>query len=135
MANYVGVGRSNYFAVSDEREFKAWADKFGIHTWEKDDNPELKAFEGNEESGFLEYTDEDDNQWSTEEILGELQPILTKSTVCVFMCVGNEKLRYLNGCSFAVSRDKVIKISLDDIYQKAVDEFGIPMEDITEAVY
>jgi hypothetical protein len=49
------------------------------------------------------------------------------------MEVGTEKYRYLNGIAFAVNNKKeVIRISLDDIYEKAKETLG---SQITTATY
>jgi hypothetical protein len=58
---------------------------------------------------------------------------LADDHVAVLMEVGTEKYRYLNGIAFAVNNKKeVIRISLDDIYEKAKETLG---SQITTATY
>ena len=136
MADYMCTARSNYFEVGDDEAFKAFMEEIEGVTARKG------------ESGWVVLPDEDSyppvgvpssrynaetEEYEDIDFFAELAPHLKKDEVFVYMEAGAEKFRYVCGMAWAVHSDgRVIMISIGDIYQRVVDEFGIKP---TEAVY
>lgn len=133
MANYAGVGRSNYFKVTDRKAFEEWAEKYDIKILNDDGRNLYVGFEPDNESGDLPSHDPETD--AEVDPLEELQKLLPDGEVCVFMAVGNEKLRYLGGYSIAITNKDRLAVSIHDIYAKAAEKFGVKEETISEASY
>lgn len=141
MANYIASARSNYFAVKDEAEFLK----------ELESIRDIVAVKQEETGKYMVHSDSADGSWPTWGTDSEGEPILDESgeevqmditsviakhlvddEVAVFMEIGAEKLRYLNGEAIAVN-NKGGKECLDlrHIYAMA-NELG---KTITEVAY
>lgn len=53
-----------------------------------------------------------------------IQQIVAEDHVAVIMEAGAEKLRYIVGVAAAISRDGIVTINIEDIYEKAKEAFG-----------
>lgn len=141
MANYYGVGRTNYFRVKDLDAFREELDTIRgvtLHTKEEpcpetgkawvmlmDDNPDG--------GGWCPYydqdTDEADYDVDLEEVIANH---LIDSDVAIIMETGHEKHRYLIGWAAAVnSKGESVRINLASIYE-AAESLG---STITKAEY
>ena len=128
MANYYGVGRSNYFKVKDAAAFMKLVEQFDCKLINKGD--QFALLSNAPDGSFMVHPDDDDPIFIGDEIHGHLQD----GEVAVFMDCGNEMLRYICGGAFAVhSSGKTVQLNLKDIYAKAKEEFGVA--DITTAEY
>ena len=120
MANFCGMGRSNYFRVNDNDKFREFCGRYELEFWNSEKEPDLVAFYTNGEGGF-------DNCYINEagdpvdgDIEGELAKLLVPGEVAVLMSIGNEKMRYLDGYAVAINSDGFRKaVNLTDIYKKA----------------
>lgn len=67
------------------------------------------------------------------DFLSEAYGLLAPGQVLVFMTVGHEKLRYVNGAAVAINEEgKTVSLALDDIYKIAEKAFNTP---VTTAAY
>jgi hypothetical protein len=139
MANWCGTSRSNYFRVKDAEAFKKWAyaarlgyfQQHGVFciTGELTDDgywPSQKTVEN--EDGSEDEVDFD--------VVEELPEHLAEGEVAVLMSSGAMKLQAVTGEATAVTWDgRTIAMSLNDIYEQAATEFGVPENSITKAEY
>ena len=141
MANYCGLGRSNYFRVRDIAAFKdALPDDYRVV-----DGPDgvVTVLCENEDGGWTAYEwgdDESDDADAAEDVEVDVIDLvathLTPGEVAVFQSIGNEKLRYVNGVAVAINADgDRVTVTLDDIYDLAATTFNTPREQINAAVY
>ena len=128
MANYYGVGRSNYFKVKDATAFMKLVEQFDCEVINKGDTFALLS--NAEDGSFMSYPDDDGQIFIGDLIHKHLQD----GEVAVFMSCGHEKLRYIGGDAFAVhSSGKTVQLNLRDIYAKAKEAFSV--SDVTTAEY
>ena len=124
MANFYGTGRTNWFKVNDAEAFKAEMANYEVEVGEDVQNHELVfALFGQSEEGMPssfyneEIEDHEDIEW--EDVIGKH---LADDWVCVIQGVGNEKMRYVAGYSFAFNNKGGRQfVSLDDIYTKSAN--------------
>lgn len=141
MANYYGVGRTNYFRVKDIDAFRKEFDTIrGVSIQTKDElcpetgKPWVMLMDEHPDGGgwspYYDYEgDEADYDVDLEEIIANH---LIDSDVAVIMETGHEKHRYLIGWAAAVnSKGERVGINLDGIY-KAAEHLG---STITKAEY
>lgn len=141
MANYYGQERTNYFKVKDVEKFKAWADQFGLEIIETKEQQEpfetlygLLPDTSNDDDGCFSIWNEDDGERI--EFIDELSKHLTEGEIAIVVGSGAEKLRYISGYATAVNHaGEQVGISINDIYAKAADFFGKPVDRITRAEY
>lgn len=132
MSNFNGTARSNYFRVKDAESFKeAMGALPDIDVWEKDgkfaissDDPDTGTWPT---SGYNYETDEEVEY----DMPTEVAPHLADGEVCVLMEAGSEKLRYISGWAVAFDNTErpVVRVSLNDIYAKAKEAFGVEPTD------
>ena len=114
MANYYASCRSNYFRVKDEQAFvAAMADVPDVELFNKDG---FYCLLGNGESGWPSfYLDEDDNDVEID-VVSLVSEHLADEEVAIFVEVGSEKLRYLDGFAVAINnKGETRSLSLDSI--------------------
>lgn len=136
MANYYGVGRTNYFKVKDPDAFKkALLYLSGIRFDQKsdgsfvlmDDNPDgggwnvCHEMTGVDDPADWEHCVVDEGEGpgdvDTIDISLFIAPFLAEGEVAVVQEVGHEKYRYLIGWATAVDwRGNTKTVSIDDIY-------------------
>jgi len=132
MANYYSTCRTNYFRVKDMKKFESFLSECCFEDFElcKEKNGTVCILCSNSWPSCRkpDYEDMD--------FFEEIKAYLKAGEVAVFMEVGSEKHRYLQGVALAVIADKpVISVSIDDIYSKASKEFGVKVNRISEAIY
>ncbi|MGI8547378.1 MAG: hypothetical protein ACR2M1_08580 [Gemmatimonadaceae bacterium] len=114
MSNYVGICRSNYFAVNDEAAFKAWAEERGFKI-----TSNTGTFALFPEDGWTYYNDEKDENVNA---LDELHGHIANGHVAVCIEIGYEGTRYPVGSAVAVdSSGAITSVSLDDIYERIAE--------------
>jgi hypothetical protein len=121
VANWYGVGRSNYFRVKDRAEFDRAMDGLEVEVHEHHSDPGLLCVFGNDEYGAFPSNligpSDEDVEVDVPLLIGQH---LAEGSVAIFQEVGNEKRRYVTGWAVAVnSKGETANISLDDIYDAA----------------
>ena len=135
MANYYGTARSNYVRVKDSEAFLQWTSRRKLGVFKSERGPDVFAIHpGETTDGFWpSYDFEADVEFS---LTAELAEHLPKGQVAILLEVGAEALRYLTGEAIAVNHTgRVVVLSLNDIYFKAVREFRVTESEITRAEY
>lgn len=148
MADFVCVARTNYFRVKDLDAFRAaltvnnirhdsWAEMYGYDTV-LDTDPDNSPH-GSVALFFNEWPsmdpEEAESEWRQnhsashspagqptfyDSVIDLIAAHLVPSDVAVYMGVGREKMRYLDGVAVAVDhRGQTVRVSLDDIYDMA----------------
>lgn len=160
MANWYGSARSNYVRIADMGGLKRALKPFpGIEIVAEWPGPEvtgdttggkhaLLVGEGSEDGGWpsfglMEVEDEEGSVYEEEvefSFIEFVMPYVEVGEVLVIMACGAEKLRYLTGFAEAYQRlaDGTIRdctVSIDDIYAKAAEAFGVGKEAISAARY
>lgn len=136
MANWYGTSRSNYFKVKDGAEFRAWADACNLGLFEEGSLFGIHAGQSEDGSWPGSRWSDDDKDFIEIDIVDELPNFLAEGQVAILMTAGAEKLRYVTGHATAVAWDgRITYVNLNDIYQKAADEFGLDINSITAAEY
>jgi hypothetical protein len=129
MANYQGIGRSNYFRVKSMDDYKLFCDRWNLELITDDENPDLVGFL-DQDSNFGGFNlndvyDEATGDCVTGNFTGELAALLQDGEVAVLMETGHEKHNYVVGWALAVHSDgRELNVSIDDIYQIIEKEFG-----------
>jgi hypothetical protein len=136
MANYYATTRSNYFRVKDADTFKAWCKERCLEWWTKtiDGIGECYAITADTGDccGWPSYDIDNDCEMDCAD---ELSEHLDPRDIAILFEIGSEKLRYLVGRATAIHADgSTVSVSLNDIYQEAVREFGSDFN-ITEGSY
>jgi hypothetical protein len=118
MANYNAYSRTNYFKVTDVEKLKMLlAQTSGdVEVWEEDGKVAFGAYDK-----LTSYYDEKNDV--DMEIFPELQQLLPEGEVVVIQEVGHEKLRYLVGEAYIITKDTVEVINLDTFITAKVNEF------------
>lgn len=127
MANWYGSARSNYFHVKDVEAFKEWVDTLSGCGVINDDEGRWGLLVNSENGGWPSNRyDEETDGYVDIDLAKELVEHLAEGQVAVLMECGAEKLRFITGFATAVSwTGETVQISLDDIYQKAQEAFGV----------
>lgn len=131
MADWIGTARSNYVKIADLEGLQAALVNFGIEIGKHDEHDTYCLLAvGDGDGGWPSFSyDEDDNEieFSFESLV---MPFVAEGEVLVVMEAGAERLRYVSGHASAYIRrgDQVssTSLSLNDIYDKACREFGVP---------
>jgi sugar phosphate isomerase/epimerase len=136
MANYEGIGRSNYVRVTDEAAFRAAAERLNCEVLTDREGRFGIADDNDDGSGFLflNFSD-DEEQPEVYDPVEELAPLLAEGEVMVLMEAGHEKHRYASGWARAFDRSgESVAVNLYDIYKLAEQKFPGAAA-ITEATY
>lgn len=137
MANWNGIARTNYVKVKDFDALTNFIDGLPI---EMQPHPKAVNFvsfsPADNDTGDFDhyYADDDGNEecWDWPQIAEHF----VEGQVLIVMTVGHEKSHYLTGYASAITWDgRVTDINIDDIYEKAVREFGVEREAIAECTY
>jgi hypothetical protein len=135
MADWYGMSRTNYFKVKDPETFKKWLSQFEMVLFEKDGK--FGFYSGSEKGDFPSgvYNEETD-EYDDMDIAEKLPEFLADGEIAILMQAGAEKARYVSGFAIAVHSDgRIVQIVLDDIYERAAKEFGVPEKDISKVLY
>lgn len=137
MANWYGLGRTNYVRVRDRAALDSWIEQIGVSVeiFEKGDLIALSGYESDDGDLPSWYEDEDGEEH--DDFLGEfVADHLHPEDVLVYMSCGAEKARYASGHASAYMVGKpIVFINLDDIYGIAAKAFEVPAGSITQATY
>ena len=121
MANYYGMTRTNYFAVTDADRFKEIVGKLdgegeiGYYEHEDDKGKFMFYCECNL-NGYIEDEDDEDswdNAWDN--MVRQLQTILPKGEAIIITDVGNEKMRYLTARSLIITANSTTCVDLGEV--------------------
>jgi hypothetical protein len=135
MANFDGVGRSNYVRVTDEAAFRAAAGRLNCEVLTDSEGRFGIADDNGDGTGFcfLNFSDDPDEPEDYDPVL-ELAPLLAEGEVMVLMEAGHEKYRYISGWARAFDRSgESVAVSLNDIYGLAEQKF--PGASVSPATY
>lgn len=115
MANYNAVSRTNYFRVTDEEKYTNLFNNL-VSEWDIEDFTEVK--DGITYHGFgsycpIDYLDENE-EYDFDLFLTELQKILPEDEAFMYFEVGYEKLRYLVGYTYVVTKKEIRSMNIDD---------------------
>lgn len=125
MAEYIAMGRSNYFRVTDEERWNElsqglcgdWTD----HEKEIDGITHHVLYI----DGSLDWVEsEGDSAYESniDYFLDELQKILPDNECFIYEEIGNEKFRYVVGEAVCVTKDEITWINLDRLARKWAEE-------------
>lgn len=131
MASYSCVIRSNYFHVEDEERFRllmsrVYGSEDPVEFWEG------KDWDGNTVFAFGCYggiggvedaagdEDEDAEESAYDEFISELQACVAKNDAIIIFESGHEKLRYVVGSAFVITRTETDYFDLKHIVVQEV---------------
>ena len=132
MANYYCTVRTNYFKVDDEEKFldligNTYAED-NIEVFEKDDDGAKKFGFGTcgPITGYIPEDKEDDDDaldYAFDNLLQGLQKVVASDDAVIIMEAGAEKLRYVTGIAYIVTKNKIscIDLSAAAVAQAAED--------------
>lgn len=138
MSQWIGAARSNYFHVTDVEEFTEWAEAHDLEvlTRKAKDGSDLVALFSGENGWSLLATEEEEEAGIedpdiVEEICKRLE---LPNEVVLLVVAGFEKCWYVSGTSTAFTKEfpQTVSVSTYDIYDKAAEAFGVPVDDIYE---
>ena len=115
MANYNAVSRTNYFRVTDEEKYEKLFNSL-ISEDDIEDFTEVKdgiTYHGFGSYSSIDYLDENE-EYHFDLFLTELQKILPEDEAFMYFEVGYEKLRYLVGYTYVVTRNEIKGMNIDD---------------------
>lgn len=118
MANYIAVGRSNYFKVTDENRWEELFEniKGNDGTWDysrtTDDGTILHCFAV---EGGLDYIEPGSYDSELDYFIDELQKILPDNEAVIYTEAGHEKHRYVVGFSLVVTSKTIDWIQLPEL--------------------
>ncbi|MBQ6480786.1 MAG: hypothetical protein IJI45_06685 [Anaerolineaceae bacterium] len=129
MANYNGVGRTNYFRVADEERY-AWL-YGGLSSEDVIDITETDS-EGNIRHGFAIYgsldwvdPDEEEPECNLDYFLDEIQKIMPEDEAFIYVESGHEKIRYITGFAFVITKNQIDCFDLNKLaVDKAIENTG-----------
>jgi len=130
MANWYGTARSNKFRVVDVDAFTEELENVNIDI---DIEGDTVTLFGEDDSGgwpSMAYDEEAGDDYEVD-LPAIIQRHLQEDSCAVLMEVGAEKLRYVTGWSCAISKNEIVYVNLDEIYQHAEEMMGAPVETAT----
>lgn len=134
MSQWYGTARSNYVRIKDMAALKEAIKDINI-TIETDPEGRVAFFGNDSDSGGWPTVEIDDGYEPFDPAVS-ICPHMQEGEVLVCMQAGAEKQRYVTGHALAYSHlGQVCGVNLDDIYQKAADQFKVRVLDITAAEY
>lgn len=135
MANYIGLARSNYFAVRDEKKWEAFCERFELEPITSHHTGTGKVLRGFicQGNGIpTDIYDEARDTWIEIDFAAELSEQIEPGWVAIIQEIGYEKMRYLIGFAIAINhQNEQTQINLGNIYEDA-DWLG---EFVTTAEY
>jgi hypothetical protein len=135
MANYYGVARTNYFKVKDLDGLKKALEPFSLKLCGKEGFVALLDDHG-DGGGWPNFALTEDGEDIEFDATVHICPFMEDDQVLVIMEAGHEKYRYVNGWAEAYNaKGERVGITLDDIYAKAAEAFGVPVQSISRATY
>lgn len=124
MSNYECASRTNYFSVTNEEAFESISGKLrsndgcDVSVWTKTVNGTKKYAFGT--YGEIQY--DGTPILDSEEFLVEMQAILPDGEAVVIEEMGHEKLRYLSGVAYIITKHDNDCIDFDTFIRKKVHD-------------
>lgn len=123
MANFESTTRTNYFSVTDEEAFESIAGKLtsnegSVSVWSRTEDEVKKYAFG----AYGEILYEGIPLTDSEAFLTEMQAILPDSEAFVIEEMGHEKLRYLSGVAYIITKHDNDCIDFDTFIRKKVHD-------------
>lgn len=129
MANYCGITRSNYFAVTNPEQLKEIFDKVvgaedSVELFDRDvDGVTMYGFGCYSTINGYEVTDENGStDYDYDAFVHDLQEILASEDAIVITEVGSEKLRYLYAVSQIITKERIEVVELYDAVSEKLCE-------------
>jgi hypothetical protein len=141
MSNWYGAARSNYVAIKDMEGLKKSLDPFPISIIPRESDGKICLLSDDiDNGGWPTCACGTDASGEDMEILFNppelICPFMKNGEILIIMEAGAEKLRYISGTAVAFKHTgESVSIFLDDIYQKAANEFGVPIDTINLCQY
>ena len=141
MANYEGAERTNYVRIREEKlhDVAEYVRMFNIEMHEEDGTYCFLPSAWNDDGCFNtwgEFEDDDGNECEEELDWTLVALCMEAGQVLVVMSSGHEKLRYITGWAAAWDwRGNYTSLSINGIYERAAEKFGVQTEDISRAEY
>lgn len=139
MANYYGHARSNYVTVTDLAGLTKALEPWPIEIVANQQGQVAFLAEDPDGAGWPTYALDDDGNELELDVATVIMPFVAEEEVLVIQEAGAEKLRYVVGVATAyVRRGQDVQhtqLSIDDIYARASEQFGVPDNVISRAVY
>lgn len=137
MSDWYGGSRTNYVKIKDMDGLKKALEPFDLEIVEDRDSPNSIALLPNSEYGdWPTWAYTEDGEEIELDPVGHICPFMEEGQVLVIMEAGAERLRYISGWAQAFTWDgRFVEVSLHQIYEKAAQEFGVPLTTITPASY
>ena len=111
MADYEATTRSNYFHVTDEEKFHQIFEQI------QEKNFGFELFTGSDHTyGFGSYSDVDMDD------IFELQDIIPDDDCIIVMESGHEKLRYVDGTGYVITKERIESLSIMSWVQQKAKE-------------
>lgn len=134
MANWYGLGRTNYFKVKDREAFDQMLETYGLEpiVLTEDERGIVLSGWGFTDDGDLPSWVEHPASGEEIEFWDLIFPFVAQDSVLIYMTAGSEKARYATGSAFAYCNGEMEQITLDEIYSMAEERFGITP---TQAAY
>ena len=137
MANYEGAERTNYVRIREEKlhDVAEYVGMFNIEMHEEDGTYCFLPSAWNDDGCFSQGgEDEDGNELELD--WESVARAMEDGQVLIIMSAGHEKLRYISGWAAAWDwRGNYTSLSLNGIYERAAEKFGVQTEDISRAEY
>ena len=123
MSNYECASRTNYFSVTNEEAFESIAGKLtsnegSVSVWSRTEDEVKKYAFG----AYGEILYEGIPLTDSEAFLTEMQAILPDSEAFVIEEMGHEKLRYLSGVAYIITKHDNDCIDFDTFIRKKVHD-------------
>lgn len=132
MAEWQGHARSNYVRIKDMAGLRAAMEPFDVEIVEKNGKAALLSIH-DECGGWPTRFDADGNELI---FADAVWPFMEEGEILVLMECGAEKLRYLTGVAQAFNSDgEHVFVSMNDIYEKAAQAFGVSVASISDCTY
>lgn len=133
MSNWYGGSRTNYVKVKDLEGLQQALEPFDLEIVQ-DDQDRVALLSNSEYGEWPSYgIDDDETELDVHE---HILPYLEDGQVLIIMEAGAEKPRYISGWAEAYhTGGSVVRVSLQDIYDKVAEVFGMARENINEVAY
>lgn len=123
MANYYATSRTNYFRVTDEEQYKELFSRlvgFDDDIADFTEQQEGVIWHGFGCYGTIDYRLPEDKrdaftEFDLDTFFRELQKILPDDEAFILLEAGHEKLRYVTGNAFIITRDKISYCDMTDM--------------------
>lgn len=146
MANYYGSARTNFVKVENLDALIKSLAPFDIKIEHHSSDPSYVALFPITEDGCFPsiitiYSEDDDIDDEEVEFSFEehVMPFIAEGEVLVAQSTGSEKQRYVSAWAGSYIRQgeevKSVELTLDDIYEKASQAFGVPTDHIAHNSY